>query len=90
VAASGFPGLERPVIKMLGQVLERGRNEGVFLRDIDALDLHMLISSFCFFRINNRYTFAANFGRNLVETSRRSTYRTMIGDVVVEYLTSPA
>ncbi|HUV57492.1 MAG TPA: TetR/AcrR family transcriptional regulator [Acidimicrobiales bacterium] len=88
-AASGFPGLDRPIIKMFGQVLERGRADGVFRRDIDAVDLHMLISSFCFFRINNRYTFAANFGRNLVQKSRRPMYRQMIGDVVVEYLTSP-
>ena len=89
-AASGFPGLDRPIIQMLGQALERGRADGIFHRDIDAVDLHMLISSFCFFRINNRYTFAANFGRNLVQKSRRPMYRQMIGDVVVEYLTSPA
>jgi len=89
-AASGFPGLERPGIKILEQVLERGRAEGVFHRDVDALDMHMLISSFCFFRINNRYTFAANFGRNLVERRRRAGYRRMIGDVVVDYLTSPS
>ena len=89
-AAGGFPGLERPGIKMLQQVLERGRAQGVFRRDVDALDMHMLISSFCFFRINNRYTFAANFGRNLVEKRRRAEYRRMIGDVVVGYLTAPA
>ncbi len=88
MAASGFPGLERNIIKMLEQVLERGRADGVFHREIDAPDVHMLISSFCFFRINNRYTFAANFGRDLVEASRRAIYRRMIGDVVVEYLTS--
>jgi AcrR family transcriptional regulator len=87
-AASGFPGLDRPVIKMLQQVLERGEAEGVFKRDIDVFDVHMLISSFCFFRINNHYTFAANFGRDLVEPSRREKYRQMIGDVVVQYLTS--
>ncbi|MDE3065665.1 MAG: TetR family transcriptional regulator [Acidobacteriota bacterium] len=88
-AASGFPGLDRPGIKILQQVLDRGRAEGVFHRQVDALDMHMLISSFCFFRINNRYTFAANFGRNLVEPRRRASYRRMIGDVVVDYLTAP-
>jgi TetR/AcrR family transcriptional regulator len=87
-AASGFPGLDRPVIKMLQQALERGEAEGVFKRDIDVFDVHMLISSFCFFRINNHYTFAANFGRDLIEPNRREKYRQMIGDVVVQYLTS--
>jgi TetR/AcrR family transcriptional regulator len=87
-AGGGFPGLDRPVIKMLRHALEQGRAQGVFLRDIDVFDVHMLISSFCFFRINNQYTFMANFGRNLVEPARRAMYRQMIGDVVVQYLTS--
>jgi AcrR family transcriptional regulator len=87
-ASGGFPGLDRPVIKMLQYALEQGRSSGVFRRDIDVFDVHMLISSFCFFRINNQYTFKANFGRNLVEPARRAMYRQMIGDVVVQYLTS--
>ncbi len=87
-ADGGFPGLDRPVIKMLQKSLEQGRLEGVFRRDIDVFDVHMLISSFCFFRINNQYTFAANFNRNLVEASRREMYRQMIGDVVIQYLLS--
>jgi TetR/AcrR family transcriptional regulator len=86
--AGGFPGLDRPVIKMLQHALEQGKVTGVFRRDIDVFDVHMLISSFCFFRINNQYTFRANFGRNLVEPARRAMYRQMIGDVVVQYLTS--
>jgi AcrR family transcriptional regulator len=87
-AGGGFPGLDRPVIKMLQYALEQGRSSGVFRRDIDVFDVHMLISSFCFFRINNQYTFRANFGRNLVEPARRAMYRQMIGDVVIQYLTS--
>lgn len=87
-ADGGFPGLDRPVIKMLQKSLEQGRLEGVFRRDIDVFDVHMLISSFCFFRINNQYTFAANFNRNLVEAGRRAMYRQMIGDVVIQYLLS--
>jgi AcrR family transcriptional regulator len=87
-ADGGFPGLDRPVIKMLQNSLDQGRLEGVFRRDIDVFDVHMLISSFCFFRVNNQYTFAANFNRNLVEPSRRAMYRQMIGDLVIQYLIS--
>ena len=87
-AASGVSGVGRPIIKMWEQVLERGRADGVFHRDIDALDLHMLVSSFCFFRSNNHYSFKADFGFDLVQKDRRPMYRRMIGDVVVEYLTS--
>jgi len=87
-ADGGFPGLDRPVIKMLQNALVQGRLDGVFHRDIDVFDVHMLISSFCFFRVNNQYTFAANFNRNLVESSRRAMYRQMIGDLVIQYLMS--
>ncbi len=87
-ADGGFPGLDRPVITMLRRALDEGRRTGVFRREIDVFDVHMLISSFCFFRINNQYTFQANFGRSLVDPARRSMYRQMIGDVVVQYLTS--
>jgi hypothetical protein len=46
----------RGVIAMLRQILERGQREGVFRKGIDPVDIHMLISSFCFFRVSNRST----------------------------------
>ena len=47
----------------------------------------MLISSFCVFRIANRYTFRALFGRDLTDQARRAAQRQMLGDLVVAYLT---
>ena len=87
-AADGFDGRVRPIVGMLARVLERGQEAGVFRGDIDAVDLHMLISSYCFFRMNNRFTFAANFERDLADPRRREVYRSRIGDVVVAYLTA--
>ena len=49
----------------------RGREAGSFTRDVDALDVHMVISSFCVFRIANRHTFGTLFGRDLVDADRR-------------------
>lgn len=46
----------------------------------------MLISSFCVFRVANRHTFAALFGRDLTDAQLRERYRTMLGDIVVDYL----
>ncbi|GAA2073037.1 TetR/AcrR family transcriptional regulator [Actinomadura alba] len=81
--------LTNPAIDLIATVLEAGREQGVFTADIDAVDLHMLISSFCFFRVANRHTFGTLFGRDLTDPARRDHYRQMLGDIVVGHLTSP-
>ena len=73
---------------MISRILDAGRAEGVFTAPADALDVHMLISSFCVFRIANRYTFRALFGRDLTDQAQRAAQRQMLGDLVVAYLTS--
>jgi AcrR family transcriptional regulator len=78
--------LNTPVIQLLAELLKRGRAEGLFRDDVDAIDVHMMISSFCFFRVANRYTFGAIFGRDLVDPHDRERYRRMVGDLVVRYL----
>ena len=62
----------------------------MFRRDVDAIDVHMMISAFCVFRVANRHTFGAIFGRDLVDPARRDHYRTMLGDMVVRYLCDAA
>jgi TetR/AcrR family transcriptional regulator len=81
-------GLNTTAIDIIARILECGRQAGVFTREVDALDVHMLISSFCIFRRANRYTFGAIFGRDLTDRRRRAHYRHMLGDVVVAYLTT--
>jgi len=78
--------LNSSAVAVLHRVLERGRADGVFRSDIDALDVHMMISSFCFFRVANRHTFGALFDRDLLDPARRIHYRTMLGDLVTGYL----
>jgi Tetracyclin repressor-like, C-terminal domain len=46
----------------------------------------MMISSFCVFRIANRHTFQASFGRDVAHPTRRDHYRPMLSDMVVDYL----
>jgi AcrR family transcriptional regulator len=80
--------LNLTVIDLIDGILERGRLEGVFRRDVDAIDVHMMISAFCVFRIANRHTFGSLFGRDLIAADRRDHYRRMLGDMVVEYLSA--
>jgi AcrR family transcriptional regulator len=87
-ASATLASLNSPAITVIERILAAGRAEGVFTSDIDALDLHAMISSFCFFRVANRHTFRTIFGRDLTATDRHEHYRTMLGDMVIAYLTS--
>jgi AcrR family transcriptional regulator len=88
--SEAFAGLNTPVLDLIARILDRGRTEGVFRREIDAVDLHMVISSYCVFRVANRHTFGAIFGRDLTDPGRRDHYRRTLGDLVVELLRTPA
>ena len=82
-----FPGQNASVVSLIEQILARGREQGRFAREVDALDVHMLISSYCVFRVANRHTFSTIFGRDLADPALRGRYRAMLGDLVVAYLT---
>jgi AcrR family transcriptional regulator len=79
--------LNLSIVKTIQEVLERGRRENLFRADVDAIDLHMLISAFCFFRVSNRYTFGTIFHRDLSEPETYSRHKRMIADAVVAYVT---
>lgn len=81
-----FAGQNTPAIELIERILRRGRRDGTFTRGIDAVDLHMMISAFCVFRMANRHTFGAIFDRDLTDPALRDRYRTMLGDMVVDYL----
>jgi AcrR family transcriptional regulator len=82
--------LNTPAIEIIGRILDRGRAEGVFKRDVDAVDVHMMISAFCVFRVANQHTFGTIFGRDLMAPELREHYRAMLGDMVVDYLRAGA
>jgi AcrR family transcriptional regulator len=80
--------LARPATSLLDDILARGREAGVFRSDVEALDVHLLISSYCVFQVANRYTFGFLFDVDFTEVAMRTHLRRMIGDVVVGWLTA--
>ena len=82
--------LNTSAVSVIARILDDGRRSGVFVRDVDAIDVHMLISAYCFFRMSNRYTFGVIFGLDMLDPARRYRYRQLVGDMVVSYLTTPA
>jgi AcrR family transcriptional regulator len=80
--------LARPAISLLDHILEQGRDQKVFRDDVDALDVHILISSYCVFQVANRYTFGYLFDIDFTESATHNHLRRMIGDIVVGWLTT--
>jgi len=78
--------LANPVVELLEQLLARGRAEGSFREDVDAIDVHLVISSYCVFQVANQHTFGYLFGRDIQDAAQHEHLRSMIGDVVVSWL----
>jgi AcrR family transcriptional regulator len=81
-----LPNLGSPAVEVLDRILQAGRASGDFAVDADAVDVHILISSFCFFRIANQPTFGALFGRDMTDPRHRPRLRRMIADMLIAYL----
>ena len=81
-------GLANPALDVLARILDRGAAAGVFRKGVDPLDIHMVISSYCVFRIANQHTWGAIFKRDLLDPEHRDQQRRLLGDLVVDYLTA--
>jgi AcrR family transcriptional regulator len=86
--SSQIANLNVPAIDLIARILERGYASGAFARRVDAVDLHMMVSAFCVFRVSNQHTFGVLFDRDLTSPDLRDRYRKMLGDMVVSYLVS--
>ena len=73
-------------IETVRTLLERGERDGVFRPGINPYHLHLLITSFCFIRISNRYTWNAVFEMDLWEGEDVPLQRQMIVDAVLRYV----
>lgn len=80
--------LGTPAASLLDDVLARGRASGELRGDVDAVDVHMLISSYCVFQVANAATFGFLFGRDMLAPDVRERHRRILGDIVVGWLTT--
>ncbi|MFE6508581.1 TetR/AcrR family transcriptional regulator [Nocardioides sp. NPDC057767] len=80
--------LGAPAATVLDEVLARGRASGELRADVDAVDVHMMISAFCVFQVANSATFGFLFGRDMLAPDVRERHRRILGDIVVGWLTA--
>ena len=78
--------LNQSVLVTIGTVLARGQAAGQFRADATPVGLHLLMTSFCFFRVANRHTLGTIFGQDPLDPALRAPHRAMIVDAVLGYL----
>ncbi|MGH8482824.1 MAG: TetR/AcrR family transcriptional regulator [Pseudomonas sp.] len=84
--SSAIRSMNKTVLTALDEVLKRGAAEGVFRQGLEALDVHLLISSFCFYRVSNRHTFGEIFQVDFEEAAIKQRHREMICESVLKFL----
>jgi len=78
--------MNSPLVQMLGDVLERGRREGVFRGGVDPVHLYISIAGLAYFYLSNNPTLSTIFGRDLMTPKALSERLSHITEVVMGYL----
>lgn len=78
--------MNSPLIATLGDILERGRKEGIFRGGVDALQLYVSIAGMAYFYLSNHHTLAAVFGGDLMTPKAHHERLSHMCDVILGYL----
>jgi AcrR family transcriptional regulator len=78
--------MNSPLIQTLGDVLERGRREGLFRGGVDPLQLYISIAGLAYFYLSNNHTLSTIFGRDLMAPKALSQRLSHITEVVMGYV----
>jgi AcrR family transcriptional regulator len=78
--------MNSPLVQMLGEVLERGRRDGVFRGGVDPVHLYITIAGLAYFYLSNNPTLSTIFGRDLMTPKALSERLSHITEVVMGYL----
>ncbi|HQR12242.1 MAG TPA: TetR/AcrR family transcriptional regulator [Casimicrobiaceae bacterium] len=84
-----FPALRtvnRPIVELLGRVIERGQVDGDFRPDVEPIDVHMAIAALGMFNVTNQYTFGALFQRAMGAKGDVPRRRRMVADLILRWL----
>ena len=74
------------ILERIDRILALGKASGQFRPDATAIDVHLLITAYPFFRVANRHTLGAIFDVDTLSPERRSAHRAMAADAVIGYL----
>jgi AcrR family transcriptional regulator len=78
--------MNSPLIKLLDDVLERGRRAKLFRAGIDPVQLYISIASLCYFYLSNNATLSTIFGRDLRQPKAMAQRLSHMTDLVLGYV----
>jgi AcrR family transcriptional regulator len=81
--------LNAGAIQKLEAICRRGRESGVFRKDVAPLELHWLISALSFFNVSNRSTFSHIFGAELFQSARQRVLKDRVVEMVLSLALEP-
>jgi hypothetical protein len=71
---------------MLRKICETGVQSNIMRNDVDPVELHMTISSLCFFYVANRYTFSKLFSVDMTSSEAHQQRREQIVRLILRYV----
>lgn len=77
--------VNRSALTLLEDILNRGQQKQLFSKNVNARDVHRLMSSFSFHYVANSYSFSMLFEENADPAAQRQYYREMAVQVVLRY-----
>ena len=66
--------LSRPVLDILGRVLEEGARQGLFRADLDVRRVYLTLAALGYFYLSNRYTLSSFLGSDLMQREQCSAW----------------
>lgn len=78
--------INRPLVEVLGTVLERGRVAGVFRGGVDPLQLYLSMVGLTYYYVSNQHTLSHMFRRDLMTERAKAERLSHVTEVLLGYL----
>ena len=78
--------MNSPLVQTLGEVLERGRRDGVFRGGVDAVQLYISSAGLAYFYLSNNHTLSTIFNRPLLGAKAKVERLSHMTELVLGYL----
>jgi hypothetical protein len=78
--------MNSPLVQTLAEILERGREDGLFRGGIDPVQLYVSIAGMAYFYLSNNHTLSAIFGRDLMTPKARHERLSHMCEVILGYV----
>lgn len=72
-----------PALQILASILQKGVEQGLFRKDLNARDLYVLIASMNYFYLSNKHTLSAFLGEKLDSPASLAHWQTFVVDSVL-------